>query len=255
MQILHQFLSILCFYVHFVNFSSKLITLFCLLLQIVFEVYCWQSKFVGTFDIVSINRGNGWSPSSNAFIAPVTGIYYFSFSFGVQPNQGGLWGYIQIGSTIVCSSAVLDTDLVGLDLSSRGCLLSVKSGDLIKAISHNSMSDSSYAETTFKGFLYSPLGDVSVAWSIHSSGNIHGSGFIAFEQVFINLGGAWSNTSHSVTIPATGTYYIEMVGQTNDGIIYMSLMLNGDTVLLTLAHLHRSHSVTRSRSVLANCDK
>ena len=211
-------------------------------------MYCSTTQFTGKFDVVSINIGNGWSPSANAFIAPVTGIYYFSFSIGIAPRMT-VTGKINIGSDF-CEGKVFDSELTNLDLASRGCLLEVTAGNSVTVIT-NEDGDSSYNETSFKGFFYSPTLGNSAAWSVHNNDEVNGDGTVEFPTVFVNIGITWSPSANSVTISTAGTYYVEMVGQTGfAGTIDMRLTLNKKTVISRLANVLKSNYVTRSRSVL-----
>ena len=207
-----------------------------------------MTEFTGKFDVVSINIGNGWSPSANVFIAPVTGIYYFSFSFGIAPRKM-VAGYINYGST-ACESEVFDSELTNLDLASRGCLLEVTAGMSVAA-NTSQVGDSSYNETSFKGFFYSPILGNSAAWSVHNTGVVKSYVQVEFPVVFVNIGITWSPSANSVTISTAGTYYVEMVGQTSaSGTIDMQLVRNKIAVIARLANTLKSNNVTRSRSVL-----
>ena len=224
--------------------------LFHILSQIVFEVYCSTNVFNGTFDKVSINIGNGWSPSRNEFVAPVTGIYYFSFSIGVSAGHR-IRGYVKYGTNF-CTNNGQANSVYDSDIASRGCLLSVTSGAKITAevASYNEDGDSSYYQTSFKGFLYSPVQGKSAAWSVHNNEIFSGTAVVIFPLILVTYGITWKLNDNSVVISTAGTYYVEIVGQTQSSLIDMRLILNKNTVLLRLLSLFTSYVVTRSRSAL-----
>ena len=142
----------------------------------------------GIFDMIIINIMNDWSPSINGFIAPVKGIYYFSFSFGIPAAQK-VWNQISNGSNLLCESTLYDVR-DNLDFMSRSCVLSVTSGATFKAISQeHDNTNSSYYETSFRGFLYnsSVLG-YSAAWSVHNSGSVVGTSVVSFPTILVSTG-------------------------------------------------------------------
>ena len=222
-----------------------------------FEVYC-STKFSDVnFDIVNINIGNGWSPSSKCFVAPVTGAYYFSYSFGtIAANQ--LWYHMRISNnnTKFCDFELAPDDkpskINGADVGSRGCLISLNAGNSVYVTSVNNYANamSSYGETSFRGFLYSPKQGISAAWSVCSNaGELTVSGLLQFEVVYVNTG-VWSPLSNSVTITTAGTYYVEIGSQNYyGGNTDMQLIANGNRVILRLV-ISQSYCsfIIRSRS-------
>ncbi len=84
--------------------------------------------------------------------------------------------------------------------------------------------------SSFKGFLYSPIHGVKVAWAAHSVAASGGVNVImTFPYVYVNVGNAWqTSTNQSAVIPVAGTYYV-VIGATqqpNSG-AQMSLYKNG----------------------------
>ena len=233
--------------------------------QVVFEVHCSATFSTVKFDIVDINIGNGWSSSTKYFTAPVGGIYYFSFSFGTTASKK-LWYYLQIvnNSTKFCDLELAPEDdatkINGNDVSSRGCLIALNVGNSVSLTAYSASyayASSSYGETSFRGFLYSPKQVSPVAWSVCSNSNqLTANGIVQFSYVYVNTG-VWSPSSYSVTIAKAGTYYME-IGSQNDyaasaGNTDMRLTANGNTVILRLViSLPYCGYIIRSRSVIAH---
>ena len=221
-------------------------------MQIVFEVYSTANYyFYGNYENVVINFGNGWDAGSNQFIAPVAGIYYFSFSAAAAPSSS-VWMQLLIDWYIgVCDNEVYDSSHQGLDLSSRGCLINLDQYSAVTIYVYSS-GYSSYGQATFRGFFYSPVQGIQVAWSVHYDYGISGTGVLPLDNVFVDAGSAWQADTYSVIIPTTGLYYMEIVAQTMYGQIDMSIILNGSTTLTRLWFALTSTSyITRSRSVMA----
>ena len=218
----------------------------------IFEVHCSSTSFTGTFDVTVINIGNGWVSSSNNFLVPVSGVYYFSYSFGV-PSATSIWMNLLAGAAnYYCDSIIWETTRNGLDTVSRGCLLSLTSGTTVKAVLLTGSADSSYAQATFRGFLYSPIQGVRVSWSVHYDASFSGSGIFPYNVIYVNVGNAWSTSNFRVTTPTAGIYYMEMVAQTYPGPIDLRLTLNYITLLSRLyVGWNNFNWITRSRSVIA----
>ena len=217
---------------------------------------CSSSSWTGSFDVVNINTGNGWSQKSNGFIAPITGIYYFSFSFGANASKA-VWGNIYVGTYTFCDNR--GPGILNTELYSRGCLIHVEAGVIVRAMTRSENStvyNSTYNEASFKGFLYSPVQELSVAWSVHYNSSFNGfTGTVQFPLVLVNSRNVWSTMGNNVTIPIAGTYYIELVAEVN-GYLDMQLKLNGVKLLSRIWFTFNEPTafITRSRSLLIKCD-
>jgi hypothetical protein len=179
-------------------------------------------------------------------MAPVTGTYYFSYSLG---STGLVWFNIIVGTKRYCDNEIYTYHGNGLDVASRGCLLALTAGSTAKMYVYNSALN---GMSTFRGFLYSPARSDPVAWSIHANGSFNiASGPVPFDTVVVNSGLVWQAATYTVSVPITGTYYIELVGQSYSGYMDMRLTQNGATVLSRLWTAFTATLVTRSRSILA----
>ena len=222
--------------------------------SIIFEVYTTPSKNYGFFDAEVFNIGNAWSNASQTFTAPVSGIYYFSYSFGV-PATTKVWNYPSLSGSYYCDVEMYDVIHAGLDIISRGCLMNLTAGHTVGIAYKYSAGDSSYSESSFRGFLYSPAHGVKVAWSVHNSGYVSGNGSaMSFPVTLVNLPTTvWRSSSNTVTIPVNGTYYVELVGKTagtpSDG-IDMRLTLNNSTVLSRLYFNSLYNYISRSQPII-----
>lgn len=222
--------------------------------QILFEVYQSTGGFSGSFDTVIYNIGNGWVKNSNYFKAPQAGIYYFSFSVGTVQNMWA-WTSLKVGSVKYCENEIAQT-VAGTDIASRGCMLSLLSGNTVKVFPDDN-GDSSVGESSFKGFLYSPILGSGVVWSTHTSSEFTNfTGIIPYDTVLVrNPTSVWQAATYTIVIPAgaTGTYYVEIVGQSAHYLpIDMELRLNGNTLLTRLLLAYGSYYVTRARAILTH---
>ena len=221
---------------------------------IAFEV-CMHKSTSGTsqsFYQTVFNYGNAWDNATQSFIAPLTGIYYFSISIGVPANTKEWNAFTLSAYTLACSLEHYSTYNNDLDLISRGCLLQLTSGQSLGITWENKPVDTSYSETSFRGFLYSPTSGLQVAWSVHSGSSVTGSGIaMSFPVVRVNVpSSVWQVSSNNVLIPASGIYYVEMVGQTNTGQIDMRLTLNNSVTLARLYFGSSYNYITRSLPVI-----
>ena len=127
------------------------------------------------FDIVLYNIGNGWQSSNFQFIPPQTGIYFFRFSAGVVSNNTYQIGF-KLNDQYPCS---LQTGLAlfvppsqaspfdTFDVVSRTCMVEMQTSDIASIVMFGKAwwtndadvitSSTVYQQTTFKGFLYSPI--------------------------------------------------------------------------------------------------
>ena len=225
---------------------------------VAFEVCSTKLTGNGAFDAIVYNYGNAWNNATQSFTAPVTGIYYFSLSLGV-PATTKVWNRFEIGYTDYCDIEIYSILHDGLDVISRGCLLSLNAGNILDITWFYTNGDSSYSQTSFRGFLYSPTHGVKVAWSVHNSGYVTGSGLaMSFPNVYVNVPSTvWQSSTNKVIIPVSGTYYVEMVGQTDSYVsaldpMDMRLTLNSTVTLSRLYFGSMINYVTRSLPIIVH---
>ena len=214
---------------------------------IVFDVVATsQSSSRTLFDKINLNEHDFWLPDKQQFIANKEGVYYFFLSVSVS-------AYSDLTASIglQCGLSYGDKSNIGVDIISRGCLLSLSVNDTI-SVSMSRLGDLTYLETGFRGFLYSPAHERPVAWSAHNYDLVTGNGTaLNFPVVLVNKVAAWEG--NRAVVPVTGTYFIEMIGRTAaNGSIDMKLMLNTNTLLTRLYFSGPASYVTRSRSVVVD---
>ena len=112
-----------------------------------------------------------------------------------------------------CQSTIGDESHNGLEFASRGCLVQLKNGDTIQFYQDNYMqeenynyNDVSYQETAFRGFLYSPSHQISIAWSVHIDGSVSVAGDrLVFSELLVNVGNCWRADNNQVKLIDTNT--------------------------------------------------
>ena len=217
---------------------------------IAFEVYKTTAVPLQSFYQTVFNYGNAWNNATQLFKAPQAGIYYFSISVGVLATTMGWNAFLVVpDNKYACSLEIYSKDHNGPDIISRGCLLQLALGQSLK-IDWLFDTDLSYSQTSFRGFLYSPISGIQVAWSVHNKNTVIGSGpAMSFPIVRVNVpSSVWQISSNSILIPVSGLYYVEMVGETNTASaqIDMRLTLNNSITLARLYFGSSSNYVTRS---------
>ena len=184
-----------------------------------------SQETVFPFDNVLVNSGKCWNGSANMFMAPVKGVYIFSFSATIKygsinallmidkmttPSLGPKKGLSQIP---LCSAYLTKPN--GDDISISGsAVVMMLAKDF--AFVYNSISIN-YIEMSFKGFLYSPPNSLFIAWSarldlIDATKNefpVDNQGNIIFSDIVLNIGNVFrSNDISKVVLPIDGIYYI-----------------------------------------------
>ena len=117
------------------------------------------------FDQLLINVGSGWDKTSNRFIVPNNGTYYFCLSFGYEAGktitfQLLLNGNIKLATVVTADTTIKD----GVSIAAKSYMAKLKELDYVEI---NSLTDPSYSDEknlqiAFGGFLYSPLGGTMV---------------------------------------------------------------------------------------------
>ena len=128
----------------------------------------------------------------------------------------------------------------------------------------NKVKDNSFL-LSFKGFMYAPLRQLPIAWSVHAKNNeypftcdAHITDYcrkianITFNKISVNVGDVWSSTTNEVIISVRGLYYVTFVLLYADGNLEASLFVNN---LVTTSILKTTCDIvgclmTRERAVL-----
>ena len=232
------------------------------MMPIAFEVFALKTTLSAEFSNVIfseavLNLGKGWTATGSSefnFVVPIQGYYYFSYSLGVPLNTTVVVALVSEVSTY-CKGQLNNTFVNGTDIVSRGCFVHMNVNEIInmKIISFSGQATSliNNGDTSFRGFLY--LTDVyhNIAWSVHADSLVVKDSVISFPNILINEGGAWNSIINQITVPISGTYYIEIVatGVRCD----LVLLLNNVTSLLRLTFITDGVvSVTRSRTTIVD---
>ena len=96
-------------------------------LQVVFDVYSSQNEiYRSCFNKIVTNIGGDWNESECSFIAPLDGLYYFSYSVGNLPrNMGKIFLIKNFQDDHRFCALIWGTHYNDIDVCSRGCLLSL----------------------------------------------------------------------------------------------------------------------------------
>ena len=158
-----------------------------------------------------VNVGNAWNPTIDTFIAPRSGIYVFSVSYGVQASQScNLLIYVND----VMAYEMINTDTVhnGYDTLSRTFAVSLLVNNTVYAFLNNGVmySDNAY-QTSFAGFLYEPLNERKVIWSVYRTNTVNGQyNPFPFDAVDINIGNGWNSATNVFVAPYAGVYQLHL---------------------------------------------
>ena len=186
---------------------------------IAFNVYQNQTIMTPIFPLpvpftnIVLNEGSGWNSLSYKFVAPVTGVYIFSYCTASTAGAPSLFTLV-IDNNIFYNVEISDTAHPGIISSSRSVPHSVTQGQSVWITGNGKQSyGNQYQLSSFKGFLYSPGHRINVVWSVHTTtaGNcIWNNLNIPFVSIYVNVGNAWQNGQKQVVIPVAGIYYVSI---------------------------------------------
>ena len=190
------------------------------------------------FSNILLNQGNCWNTEKHAFISPIEGIFLISASLDVTKKA--------LVMVEILSSSVTNTDkqqplrngekslvtvsrnhplILHRSFQHTDITQTVSGSAVVQLVTNDSLMISTEAEyenlidkISFKGFLYAPLNNNSVAWSvrlrvenkqqqIESFDDIMLSGIISYE-IFSNANDAFNNKTNLLVLPTDGVYYV-----------------------------------------------
>jgi hypothetical protein len=121
-----------------------------------------------TFNNSLINEGGAWNDSASAFTAPVSGLYFITFSAGVNANKKPIIFLVRNNRTMVAAAqfgggGLIKPDDGLVDVVSRSILLQLDTSDVLQMTAPSSKQMPLYKEatsmaTSISGFLYNPIG-------------------------------------------------------------------------------------------------
>ena len=140
---------------------------------VVFQAACSSTLFSDgliTYDRVFINNGSAWNSTLNSFIAPYTGLYFFSLSAGMRSGVSFRLKFLVNGNVqqdVSDGTALLMTS--GYDLMSTSKLLYLNYGDILTTVFSNGVlySDPINLQVGLAGFYYSPVLNSQVSLTRH----------------------------------------------------------------------------------------
>jgi hypothetical protein len=173
------------------------------------------------FDRVLLNVGGGWNTKMHAFQAPVAGIYFISFATSSDAVNSALMSIqmngVTVGSVCVCDIPGTGPSHNGVQVARGALMLSLSTTDVITFKNPDSgvaIRGSPDGLTNAQGFLYNPVFITPVAWSVaKTTPNVFTGpiSYLQFDTVTVSTNSVFNTSSSSiVTIPANGTYLIDM---------------------------------------------
>jgi hypothetical protein len=176
---------------------------------------------VAKFDRVLLNVGGGWNTTTYAFQAPVAGIYFISFATSSDAVNSALMSIqmngVTVGSVCVCDIPGTGSSHNGVQVARGALMLSLSTTDVVTFKNPDSgiaIRGSPDGLTNAQGFLYNPVFITPVAWSVaKTTPNVFTGPFsyLQFDTVTVNTNSVFNTSSSNiVTIPANGTYLIDL---------------------------------------------
>jgi hypothetical protein len=112
------------------------------------------------YDVIKINRGNGYNGGDGIFIAPVTGVYAFHFSVCVTEGHEVPWASLELtvnGNGIGSTYEEGQASAGGFHCSSNLVLSDVNAGDHVfirtSRATRGSVISADYGRSSFSGWL------------------------------------------------------------------------------------------------------
>jgi len=221
------------------------------------------SKSVIPFEVESLNVGGAFDMKKNAFIAPVSGIYEFTFKGYKNVTNENTFISLRLNGKVMAASWSDKIDFHDHHTPfSIISILNLKQGDIIDLhLKWGHIYDDDNQYTTFTGKLL-----LMHHWPPESNFNITTATFhslavffyvqgtrtfdqrskgVPFEKMVLNVGEAFNMTENTFAAPSAGIYEFSFVGlkKTFDfELLFISLRLNGNAATNASADANESHS-------------
>ena len=177
------------------------------------------------FDVIQVNSGQSWNGRTHIFTAPVDGVYIFSFSASTERKLVFLNMVINYNRTggllpndmssqnkiLMCSS---NRDNVIQTVSGSAVVMLNKSDSaFIEREQDGSDMTDDYSQASFRGFLYAPPQNMTVAWSAqlnsYDPDKINNALALSFDDIVFDIGNVFARHDKSkITVPIGGVYYV-----------------------------------------------
>ena len=113
-----------------------------------------------SYDRTLVNEGKGWNSTTNRFVAPYSGIYFFTANFGQLPVKRILFYFQRNGKSVATiGTAMANLMKSGQDLVGRSHLMFLNTSDYVQTYLYEGtpLSDSINLQISFSGFFYNLL--------------------------------------------------------------------------------------------------
>ena len=215
------------------------------------------------FTNTMLTVGNALAACNHQFVAPTNGVYFISFSVGIEvySSSSQVTVYLRVGGSYRSMLYVDDplTFAYDKDISSNSALLSLNTGTMVdlyfaSGTTYDHYSDSNY-QTSLSRFLYAPVHGYNIAWSVAHSVTTTYSGPITafpFNTVWVNNGGVWSSSTNTATITVSGIYWLKVSGtspSSTSNQFNFIITLNGQPLINVMEKITNGGYNVRSHSV------
>ena len=208
------------------------------------------------FRTVLIDPSRSWNTSRNEFIAPYSGIYFFTINTGAAAGSSHVV-HFTINQRSFVKSLMIGDQHKEAETVSRSTMAQLASGDAVGVVldTGSIYSDIRY-QTSFMGFLYEPITKESkVAWSVHTDRNISDSTDpIPFNYILVNEASGWYSNQRFITpIGLAGVYYVHINARPTSGTMLELQILHNGRSIASLTHTGSSsynYESSRSRATI-----
>ena len=217
-----------------------------------------------SYDVVNIDTANAWDSINNEYIAPCSGTYVISLSTGAYPEASHVVR-IWVNNMRLASNIFGDYSHTGIDIISRTFITTLTAGDRLYTqldpwnnISYSLFSSNHHQLTTLLGFLYSPHRSVPISWWVGRGrdGFVQGELYpVEFDNMLINQGNGWNETTNSYLVPLAGVYYIHLTTGTYYFRSKLELMRNGLPIMNVQVESDATSTFVTSRALILRLQK
>ena len=213
------------------------------------------------YDIVNIDTTNAWDSVNNEYIVPLNGTFIISLSTGAYPKELHIVG-IHVNNVHLASNIFFDTSHIGIDIISRTIITNLNVGDRLYTQCHEKhcslYSSIDHQLTTLLGFLYSPYRSVPISWWVGKGkdGFKYGEAYpLVFDDMLINQGNGWNETTNIYLVPLAGVYYIHLTTGVVNSQSKLELMRNGLSVMNVQLETNKISNFVSSRAIILSLKK
>ncbi|XP_062598321.1 uncharacterized protein LOC134259739 [Saccostrea cucullata] len=197
------------------------------------------------YDVVHINRGNGYNKGDGIFIAPVTGVYAFHFSLCIAQGASYPWASLEVtvnGIGLGSTYEGVNTAPGGYPCTSGLVISDVNSGDhvFIRTFeeTRGAINSAPNGRTSFSGWLISfpptsPTTFVIAFYSYlsRSSGPITAHHTLVYDNIHINRENGYNKSDGIFIAPVSGVYVFHFsVCLAGSSYASFEILVNGEVI-------------------------